>query len=109
MCEGHLEIDDRMPFSCAGSLDYIPAMTKRNILLALLLSFPLTFFVVVVYTFYPLISVLLSNASSGSETGGIGAVAGGVSSLFFYALLIVEPILFLTIFALLQRRSGAKR
>jgi len=83
-------------------------MTARNILLALLLSFTLTFVVAIVYTFYPLISVLLSNASSSSETGGIGAVAGGGSSFFLSALLIVEPILFLTIFALLQRK-GAKR
>jgi hypothetical protein len=83
-------------------------MTTRNILLALLLSFALTFVVAIIYTFYPLISVLLSNASGGAETGGIGAVAGGVSSSFLFALLVVEPILFLTIFALLQRR-GAKR
>lgn len=83
-------------------------MRTRNILLALLLSFALTFVVAIVFTFYPLISVLLSNASSGSETGGIGAVAGGVSSPFFFALLVVEPVLFLIIFALLQR-SGTKR
>jgi len=83
-------------------------MTTRNILLALLLSFTLTFVVAIAYAFYPRISVLLSNALSGSETAGIGAVAGGMSSFFLSMLLIVEPILFLTIFALLQR-GGAKR
>ena len=83
-------------------------MRTRNILLALLLSFTLTFVVLIVFMFYPLIPVLLSEASSGSETGGIGAVAGGVSSSFLFALLIVEPVLFLIIFALLQRR-GAMR
>ena len=61
------------------------------------------------YLFYPLISVLLSNASGSSETGGIGAVAGGVSSFLWSALFIIEPILFLTIFAVLQRRSVVKR
>ena len=109
MREGYLPIEDRISFSCGGHLDYILNMTTRNILLSLLLSFTLTFVVVLILVFYPFISVWLSNASSGSETGGIGAVAGGVSSFFFFALLILEPILFLTIFALLQRRSGAKR
>ena len=82
-------------------------MTVRNIILALTLSFALTLVVAIAYTFYPLMSVLLSNTCS-NETGGIGAVASAVSSSFLSALLIVEPILFLTIFALLQRK-GAKR
>ena len=82
-------------------------MTGRNIFLALMLSVPLTFVVVIAYTFYPFISVLLSNALSSSGTGGVGAVAGGVSSLFLSALL-VAPILFLIIFALLQRRSATR-
>jgi len=79
-------------------------MRARNILLALTLSFALTFIVAIVYTFYPLISMLLGRMLS-SETGGIGVVGGGVSSSFLSVLLIVEPILFLTIFALLQRRD----
>lgn len=83
-------------------------MTTRNVLLALLLSLTLTFCVAIAFMFYPLISVLLSNASSGDEIGSIGAVAGGVSTPFFYALLIVEPLIFLTVFAWLQRR-GARR
>ena len=108
MCEGYLEIDEWISFSCAVNFDYILPMTTRNILLALLLSFTLTFVVLIVFMVYPLISVMLSEASIRSETGGIGAVAGGVSSFFLFALLIAEPILFLIIFALLQRR-GAKR
>lgn len=108
MCEGQVELEDWITFSYVGNLDYILAMRTRNILLALMLSLTLTFVVAIVFTFYPLISVLFSNVSSSSETEGIGAVAGGVDSFFFYALFIVEPVLFLTIFALLQRR-GAKR
>jgi len=83
-------------------------MITRNILLALLLSFALSFVVAILYVFYPVIALLLSSASNSAETRGIGAVAGGVSSFFLSMLLIVEPILFLSIFALLQRK-GTKR
>ncbi len=83
-------------------------MTARNIVLALLLSFALTFVGTILYVFSPAIASLLSSQSNSAETGGIGAVAGGVSSFFLSVLLIVEPILFLSIFALLQRK-GTKR
>lgn len=83
--------------------------TARNIFLALSISLGLTFVSAVLYTFYPLIAaslglVLNSIVSSGPQTGGIGAVAGGVSASFLNVLLILAFVLFLIIFALLQRR-----
>ncbi len=73
-------------------------MIGRNILLALLLSLILSFIVVIIYAFYPLISVILSN----QEGNGIGAIS---SVQLMNGLLIVEPIMFIVIFALLQWRS----
>ncbi len=72
-------------------------MTGRNVLLALLLSLILTFVVAVIYIFYPLIIGMISNR----EGSGIGAVGGGSSILLF----IIEPALFIVIFAVLQWRS----
>ena len=81
----------------------------RNIFLAVFLSLVLTFVSAVLYTFYPLIAASLGLAlnsivSSGPQTGGIGAVAGGVSASFLNVLLILAFVLFLIIFALLQKR-----
>ncbi len=73
-------------------------MIGRNILVALLLSLILSFIVVIIYAFYPLISVMLSN----QEGSGIGAIS---SVQIMKGLLIVEPLLFIVIFALLQWRS----
>lgn len=85
-------------------------MIAKNILLALLLALPLTFALAFLYTFYPIILAILSLVwkgivSSGPQTGGIGAVAGGVSVSSLKTLVIVAAILFLIIFALLQKRS----
>jgi hypothetical protein len=85
-------------------------MAGRNILLALLLSLPLTIAFGVLYTFYPLILAALSLiwrgiASNGPQTGGIGAVAGGVSVSFLKMLVISDAIIFLLIFGLLQTTS----
>ncbi len=71
-------------------------MTGRNVLLALLLLLIFTFVVAVIYIFYPLVIVMISNR----EGSGIGAVGGGLSILF-----IIEPALFIVIFAVLQWRS----
>ena len=86
------------------------AKTGRNILLALLLSWSLTLLLGVLYTFYPLISLILTGlwnriASSQQDSSGIVAVAGGVSQSFLKMLVIVAPILFFIIFALLQKRA----
>ena len=86
------------------------AMIGRNILLALSLSLPLTLALAVLYTFYPLILAILrivwkGIVSSGPQSSGIGAVAGGVSESFLKTLVIVAAVIFLLIFALLQKRS----
>ena len=72
-------------------------MTGKNVLLALLLSVILTFVVAVTYIFYPLLIVMIDNR----EGIGIGAVGGGLSIFLF----IIEPVLFIVIFAILQWRS----
>ena len=84
--------------------------TGRNLLLALALSLSLTLVFATFYTFYPVISLILSAlwnriASSQPESSGIAAVAGGVSESFLMVLAIVAPILFFIIFALLQKRT----
>ncbi len=81
--------------------------TSRNIISALLLSLVLTFLLAVIYVFYPLISLMVSGLFSnraGAGSGGIGAVAGGFGESLLWAALVFEPVVFLIIFALLQRR-----
>ena len=72
-------------------------MIGKNILLALLLSFVLTFGLAIIYIFYPFVIMMLSNR----EGAGIGATGGGLSVFLF----IIAPALFIVIFALLRRRS----
>ena len=86
------------------------AMIGRNMLLAVLLSLPLTLALAVLYTFYPLISAILRTvwkgiSSSSPHSSGVAVVAGGVSESFLKTLVIVAAIIFLLIFALLQKRS----
>jgi uncharacterized membrane protein YhaH (DUF805 family) len=80
--------------------------TIRNAFLAVFLSLPLTILCAVLYIFYPVIlaavSELFRNRDSG--VGGIAIVVGGTSESLLFVLLLVEPLLFLLIFALLQRR-----
>ena len=83
--------------------------TARNLLLALFRSLGVTFVSAILYAFYPIMAaglglVLNSIVSSGAQTGGIGAVAGGVSTSFLKTLLILGFVLFLIIFVLLQKR-----
>jgi hypothetical protein len=79
-------------------------MISKNIFLALLLSLIVTFLFAIVYAFFPLISAMLSDVFRSPRSGGITAVAGGVSKSFFLMWLFIEPILFLIIFSWLQRR-----
>jgi H+/Cl- antiporter ClcA len=86
------------------------AKTGRNILIALLLSLFLTLVLGAFYTFYPVILLILASlwnriASSQQDSNGIAAVAGGVSESFLMVLVVVAPILFFIIFALLQKRT----
>ena len=79
--------------------------TVRNIFGAFLLSLTLTFGLAILYIFYPVISMVLSGLfNSRSGTSGIAVVVGGVSESLLFVLLIIEPVVFLLIFALLQRR-----
>lgn len=78
--------------------------TSRNIFLSLLLSIILTFILAIIYAFSPISAILASLLSRRDGTGGIGAVAGGLSESFLLVLLVAGPVLFLIIFSLLQRR-----
>lgn len=83
--------------------------TSGNIFAALLLSLAAAFLLAALYAFYPLISALASgllSSRAGSGSGGIGAAAGGVGGSFLSAALVVEPVAFLVIFALLRRRRA---
>jgi len=84
--------------------------TGKNILQAFFLSVSLTLVFAVFYTFYPVISLILRTlwnriVSSRPDNNGIAAVAGGISESFLRLLLAVAAILFLVIFALLQKKT----
>ena len=83
----------------------MPATTRRNIFLALFLSMLLILLSFVVYAFYPFAFAISRSMLRSPDTGGIGAVAGGVS-VSLLKILLLEPIVFLLIFALLQRRRA---
>jgi hypothetical protein len=74
-------------------------MTGRNVLLALVLSLILSIIGTGIYIIYPLIMAILRN----DEGVGIGATGGGLKAFF-----IIEPILFIIIFALLQWKHKKK-
>lgn len=82
----------------------------KNLLRALLLSLFLTIVIAVFYTFSPVIVAIFSFLlrgiiSRGPESSGVVAVAGGVSESFLQVLVLVAPILFIIILALLHKRS----
>ncbi len=75
------------------------AITFRNTFLVLFLFLGLTLILAVLYTFYPVMLASLDLVwnvivSSGSQTGGIGAVAFGVSQSFLKVLLIFASVSF---------------
>ena len=80
--------------------------TIPNIFVAVFLSLPLTILCTLLYIFYPLILAAVSElfTSRDNGVGGIAVVVGGTSEFLLFVLLLVEPLLFLLIFALLQRR-----
>lgn len=80
-------------------------MTIRKTLVALLVSVVITLILTCIYLFYPLVSALLSQASSGPETGGIAAVVGGGKLPGLVWLLLTEMIVFVVTFGLLNRRK----
>ncbi len=83
-------------------------MKVRNILLAFLLSMTLTFGLAFVYVFYPMIFAVLRRMLRSPGIGGIDAVAGGVSSSFLIALMVLELFIFLIIFGLLQGKHARR-
>ncbi len=74
-------------------------MTGKNVFLALILSLITSFIGTVIYVLSPLITVIMRN----DEGAGTGAASGGLQAFF-----IIEPIIFIIIFALLQWRSKKK-
>ncbi|HEX7721740.1 MAG TPA: hypothetical protein VF397_06250 [Pyrinomonadaceae bacterium] len=79
-------------------------MTILKLLLALLLSLIATFVISTVYVFFPLIVVLLKHLWGTSDSSGVFAVSGGIQSRAF---LLIEPIAFVIIFLLLNRKQTA--
>lgn len=77
--------------------------TVRNIFVALLLSLTLTFVVAFLYIFYPAILAVSSELLNRREGIGSFAFGASISKYSLFVLLLLEPIFFLVIFALLQR------
>ena len=73
-------------------------------MLALALSMVITLGLAFVYILWPLMSAVLWSMLRNPGIGGIDVVAGGVSSSFLIAMLVLEPFLFLIIFGLLQAK-----
>jgi len=69
--------------------------------MSLLLSLLITIAIVSLYVFYPLLSLLFRQLEYGGDSSGVFAVGGGVPSLAFA---IVEPVVFVILFALLSRK-----
>jgi len=80
------------------------AMTILKLLLALLLSLIVTLVISTVYVFFSLIVVLLKHMWGTSDSSGVSSVSGGLQSRAF---LFIEPIAFVIIFLLLNRKQTA--
>lgn len=68
----------------------------------------LTFGAGFVYSFYPIMFAVLGSRFRSPGTGGVVAVAGGVSNSFLLALFMLEPLIFLIIFAWLRAKHVAR-
>ncbi len=75
-------------------------MTIPRFFLALLLSIVITFVLVAGYVLYPMIAMLLSQATPGPGNSGASFVVGDIRS----TLLITEVVVFAIVFGLLYRR-----
>jgi hypothetical protein len=80
------------------------AMTILKMLLALLLSLIATFVISTVYVFFPLIVLLLKTMWGAQDVNGVFSVGNGVQLRTF---LIIEPIVFVITFLLLNRKQTA--
>ena len=83
-------------------------MKVKDILIALLLSLTLTFGAGFLYVFYPIIAAIFRTRFENAGTGGVVVVAGGVSNIFLLALFMIEPFVFLVIFAWLRAKHAAR-
>jgi len=86
-------------------------LTVRNFFLSVVLSLALSFVLIVLYVFYPVLRAIVggifrSSFSRNPHSAGIAAVGGGMSESFFGIVVVTASILFLVIFTLLQRRGG---
>jgi hypothetical protein len=86
-------------------------LTVRNLFLSLVLLLTLTFTATLLYILYPMLrllagTILTSLIPRGAHNDGIAAVAGGVSEAFLLIVVLAASALFLSIFFILQRRSG---
>jgi hypothetical protein len=89
-------------------------MQGKNLRLALLLSLSLILGVAILYIFSPLIrmvlfSILGRTILKTSESGGIGAVAGGVSQSLVNALALLASLYVLILVAILIKRGPKDR
>jgi hypothetical protein len=78
----------------------MPTTTSKNFFIALFLSLTLTLIVAVTYLLYPLVSMGVAISSNPQTTGSSTFMVSRVS---VRKIAFIEPILFLVIFALLQR------
>ena len=78
-------------------------MNVQRLVLALLLSFVITFGLVAAYLLSPLLAVLIRSWTRGPETAGIASVAGGISS---GALILTEFTVFAVLLLILSRRKA---
>ena len=97
----------------AGPRPYedVAILKLKDIVTALLVSMTLTFGAGFLYVFYPIITALfriMFESSGTAGTDGVVAVAVGVSRSFLLALFMLEPFIFLIIFALLQKRHARR-
>lgn len=84
--------------------------TANNVLLAAFGSLFVTLALAVLYILYPLIVMIFgsfwSSMRSSAESGGIVAVAGGISETLMTTLISIALILFVLIFIFLQKRDA---
>ena len=91
-----------------GSVGFLVIMKGRNIVLALALSVMLTLALALLYIFWSTDSGVYWMLHESSGTGGISAVAGGVSNNFLMGMLVLELFLFLIILGLLQTKHARR-
>lgn len=83
-------------------------MTARNLIISLVLSLALTFFITTLYVFYPIIAWIVTGSLESMftrDTDGTVVIAGGMSAPVVVYMVLLEIAFFLILFAFLQRIS----